>query len=438
MKPGAHTPDSLAAWLDRMETLHPREIELGLDRARDVAVRMGLEKLPFPVITVGGTNGKGSTVAMLEAILHEAGYLVGSYTSPHLLVYNERVRVARTESGDEELCAAFEQVDRHRGHTGLTYFEFGTLAAAELLRSRGVDIAVLEVGLGGRLDAVNLWDADVAVISSIGIDHTDWLGPDRESIGREKAGIFRAGRPAVCSDPSPPASLMQHAAAVGADLLIAGRDFRVEVTESGWNWHCPRCGAGRMRASLPVPAMRGEYQLRNAAGVLMAVESLGPRFAVNQADVRAGLQHAVLPGRFQTLPGLPVRVLDVAHNAQAAQALAATLASRKVAGRTLAVAGMLKDKPMRDVLVEMKDVVDVWLLSSLATPRGASAEQLLAALAAAGVTAAAGLYPDPVTAYSAALRQATDVDRIVVFGSFHTVGAILRALPLLAGNQRFF
>ena len=430
---GLGMPVALSGWLAWMEALHPREIDLGLDRAREVGVRMGLERLPFPVVTVAGTNGKGSTVAMLEAILHEAGYLVGAYTSPHLLEYNERVRVAGVPAGDAELCAAFEHVERQRERVSLTYFEFGTLAAADLLRARRIDIAVLEVGLGGRLDAVNLWDADVAVISSIGIDHTDWLGPDRESIGREKAGIFRSGQPAVCGDPAPPTTIEERAAAIGANLRCVGRDFGFERGATSWTWRCPNCRTGRMRAALPYPAMRGDYQLYNASSVLMALELLAPRFTASQADVRAGLQEAVLPGRFQTLSGVPVRVLDVAHNAQAARSLAATLATQKVAGKTLAVVGMLKDKPMADVLAETSAVVDAWHLATLATPRGASAEQLYAALSAAGIGAPATLHPDVAAAYSEALRQAGPTDRIVVFGSFHTVSAILRAVPSMRG-----
>jgi len=411
-----------------METLHPCEIDLGLDRAREVGVRLGLERLPFPVVTVAGTNGKGSTVAMLEAILHAAGYRVGAYTSPHLIHYNERVRTAMVAASDAELCVAFEHVERARGETSLTYFEFGTLAAVDLFRSKSVDIAILEVGLGGRLDAVNLWDADVAMISAIGIDHTQWLGPDRESIGREKAGIFRADRPAICSDPVPPATIARAAASVGARLLIFGRDFSFGRAPTGWTWRCMATPEVRVRAALPYPAMRGDYQLYNASGVLMALECLTPRFPVTQAQVRAGLLEAVLPGRFQTLPGAPLRVLDVAHNAQASQALAETLRSQRVTGKTIAVVGMLKDKPMTDVLAALAGIVDVWHLATLATPRGASAEQLQEALRAAGIDAPAALYADVNGAYAAALAQATPSDRVVIFGSFYTVGAILRAL----------
>lgn len=411
-----------------METLHPQEIKLGLDRIREVQKRLRAEQLPFPIVTVAGTNGKGSTVAMLESILHAAGYKVAAYTSPHLLDYNERVRIARLPVDDARLCAAFARVDHARHATPLTYFEFGTLAAIEVFRDARVDLAVLEVGLGGRLDAVNAWDADVAVITAIGIDHTEWLGPDRESIGREKAGVMRAGRAAVCSDPAPPASIAQAAQAIGARLYQLPRDFACERQGASWNW---RSGES-LRAGLPYPALRGDYQLDNAAGVLMALALLADRFPVTQAQVRAGLLDAALPGRFQTLPGTPARVLDVAHNPQAAQALAATLRQQRVPGRTLAVVGMLKDKPLREVLAVLAPGVDAWFLGSLPqTPRGASAEQLRAALPP---SATASVHADVASAYRAALVQARSQDRIVVFGSFYTVGAILRSLQHDAGG----
>lgn len=408
-----------------METLHPHEIELGLARVRAVQQRMDLTNLPFPVITVGGTNGKGSTVTMLEAILHAAGYKVAAYTSPHLLRYNERVRVGGDIASDDDLCAAFARVEAARGDTPLTYFEFGTLAAVDLMRTANIDIAVLEVGLGGRLDAVNGWDADVAVVTSIGIDHTDWLGPDRESIGREKAGIFRARRCAVCGDPQPPASLLEVARTLGAELYCVGRDFHFERTPTSWNWHGPR-GA---RRALPAPALRGDYQLYNAASVLMALECLDARVPVTQAHVRDGLLGAVLPGRFQTLPGTPLRVLDVAHNAQAAQALAHTLAAQAVSGRTYAVVGMLKDKPIGDVFAALLPQVDAWFLGGLSeTARGAPALQLQDALRTLDTNVPATTYTDIASAYAAALAHAHAQDRIVVFGSFYTVGAILRTL----------
>ena len=404
-----------------METLHPREIELGLGRVQSVGERMQLAPLPFAIVTVAGTNGKGSTVAMLEHSLHAAGYKVGAYSSPHLLTYNERVRLAGEPVGDAELCAAFERVERARAAEPLTYFEFGTLAAVELFRDSRVDIAVLEVGLGGRLDAVNAWDADVALISSIGIDHTDWLGDTREAIGREKAGIFRTGRPAICGDPNPPDSILEAAARVGAGLLLVHRDFDFETNDQSWAWR----SRTQRRAGLPYPAMRGKYQLYNASGVLMALELLMARFPVTQADVRAGLLSAVLPGRFQTLPGLPVRVLDVAHNPQAAQALAETLRAQRVTGKTYGVVGMFKDKLIADVMRAMAGVIDHWHVAALGGARGASVEQLCDALDAAGIRAPIARHATVTDAYAAACQAARADDRVVAFGSFHTVGAIL-------------
>lgn len=411
-------------WLARLETFHPREIELGLDRVREVQRRMGLARLDFRVITVGGTNGKGSTVAMLEAILHAAGYRVGSYTSPHLLRYNERVRLRTQEASDDALCAAFSRVEAARGEVPLTYFEFGTLATLDLFREQRLDIAVLEVGLGGRLDAVNAFDPDVAIVTSIGTDHQDWLGPNRETIGREKAGIFRAGRPAICGDPQPPASIAQTAQVLGARLYQVGRDFGFDRQPAGWRFR----GQGASRGGLPYPALRGDYQLHNAACALMALEALAGILPVSQNDIRAGLLGAVIPGRFQTLPGLPVRVLDVAHNVEAARVLAATLAQQPAARHTLAVVGMLKDKPMAAVLRELSDAVHAWYVGGLEreTGRGATADELRGALKEAGIDAPVYAFADIGGAYAAAQSAATPADRIVAFGSFYTVGVILR------------
>ncbi len=414
---------TLDDWLAWMETLHPREIDLGLERVAVVRDRLGLGAPPFAIVTVGGTNGKGSTVAMLEHTLHAAGYRVGAYSSPHLVRYNERVRLATVEIGDAELVAAFERIEAARREVPLTYFEYGTLAALEFFQRQSVDIAVLEVGLGGRLDAVNAWDADVAVVTRIGIDHTEWLGPDRESIGREKAGIYRAGRCAVCGDPNPPASLLDHATAIGARLKRVHKDFDIEPQPEGWTWRTLDVAY----AGLPYPAMRGDVQLYNAACVFMALECLADRFPVTAADRRAGLTQAVLPGRFQTLPGRPLRVLDVAHNVQAAEALARTLRAQVVPGRTLAVCGMLRDKPIAEVVAVLAPLVAHWHIAGLDGPRGASSAELRAALAAAGVGDTISEHRDIEHAYAQALASAGDHDRVVVFGSFHTVGAILRA-----------
>ncbi len=384
---------------------------------------MNLRRPGFAAITVTGTNGKGSTVAMCETILRRAGYKVGAYTSPHLIAYNERIRIDGKAISDADLCAAFERVEAARGAVPLTYFEFGTLAAFDLFRAARVDIAVLEVGMGGRLDAVNAIDADVAIVTAVDIDHVSWLGETREAIGREKAGIFRAGRPAICGDPNPPAIIAAEAERIGAKLLQFNRDFSVERGAAEWTW---RHGT-RLRAGLPYPSLRGDYQLYNAASALLALEMLADRFPVTQGDVREGLISGVIPGRFQVLPGRPVRVLDVAHNAQAARSLAATLKQQRIEGRTLAVFGMLRDKDITSVIKPLAGVVDRWFPATLHTPRGATAAQLIESLAAAGVQPAAG-YDDVHQAYAAALRDATEADRVVVFGSFHTVGDILAAL----------
>ncbi len=399
-------------------------MELGLDRVSIVADRLQPDNQNSCTISVAGTNGKGSTVAMLEAILHAAGYKVGAYTSPHMHRYNERIRIARKAVSDAQLCTAFERVEHTRCDTPLTYFEFGTLAALQLFRQEQIDIAILEVGLGGRLDAVNVLDADAAIVTSVGTDHQHWLGESREQIGREKAGIFRRGRPAICADPDPPASIAAVAEEVGARFLQIGRDFSFQRDNSSWCWHTDR----QVRAGLPYPALRGDHQLLNAAAALMALDTLSARAPVNQADVRSGLLAAVIPGRFQTLSGLPVRVLDVAHNVEAVIQLCATLKAQPVLGKTAAVLGMLRDKPIDRVVAQMAPIIDQWYLATLSVDRGATAEKLGEALQLAGIHAPASLHADPVSAYRAACTNARPHDRVVVFGSFYTVSDILSAV----------
>jgi len=409
------------AWI---ESLYPRTIELGLERVHDVLDNMGLRHPEFGIISVSGTNGKGSTVAMLEACLRAAGYRVGAYTSPHLVHYNERVHLDGRMATDDELCAAFARIENARGATPLTYFEFGTVAALELFASHDIEIVVLEVGLGGRLDAVNGVDADVAVVSSVGIDHTTWLGRDRETIGREKAGIFRAGRPAICGDPNPPSSIADVAGEVGVKLFQLNRDFFVERVDSGWNWRHGKT----VRTGLPYPSLRGDHQLHNAACALMALEVLSDRCPMSQGAIRQGLVTAMIPGRFQVLPGTPVVVLDVAHNPQAAAVLAATLKQQVVSGRTYAVFGALVDKDIVGMARAMKDVVDRWYVSPLEAPRSANVVDLTAALNEAGAGQAVSNYDNIRTAYTIARKEAGPADRIVVFGSFYVVGDILAHL----------
>jgi dihydrofolate synthase/folylpolyglutamate synthase len=414
-------PTSLPAWLAYLETLHPKAIALGLERVQ--AVYSGLGVTPgCPVVTVGGTNGKGSTSTFLERMLSAGGYRVGLYTSPHLLFYNERVRIVGTDAGDAELCAAFAAVEAARGDTPLTYFEFGTLATLWLFARARLDAWVLEVGLGGRLDAVNIVDADVAIVTTIAVDHTDYLGPTREDIGREKAGIFRADRIAICADPHPPDTLVTHATAVGAKLLRIGVDFGYVVQGAQWRYF----GPGGPRYGLPHPALRGTYQLANAAAALTALDTLRERLPVGMGAVREALVGIELPGRFQVLPGRPVIVLDVAHNPQAAAAFADNLGGMGFHPQTLAVFGIMADKDIDAVIGALKGRVDRWLVATLPPPRGATAALLRERLERSGVRAdAIRAFDDAGEAYSAARGIAAEADRIIVFGSFLTVAAAL-------------
>lgn len=414
---------TLADWLAWQETLHPSAIDMGLERVAEVLRRLQLEHPPGVVITVGGTNGKGSTVALLEAILRAAGYRVGAYTSPHLLRYNERIRIDGAEVADAALCASFERIDRARDDISLTYFEFGTLAAIDLFRQAAVDVAIMEVGMGGRLDAVNVLDPDVALVTTVDLDHAQWLGETREAIGFEKAGIYRAGRPAIFGSADAPRSLLAHARDIGAHLLRFGHDFGYQAQGGQWRWWGPQ----QQRDALPLPALRGHSQLQNAAGALMALAAVGQRLPVDQQAIRRGLLTVALPGRFQVLPGPVTHVLDVAHNPQAAAELAANLRQMPCGGRTLAVCAMLADKDMAAVVAQLKDVVDDWYPAGLGPPRGASAGQMAAALAQAGISAHPAC-PHAVTALAAAQAVAVPGDRIVIFGSFHTVAEALAAL----------
>jgi dihydrofolate synthase/folylpolyglutamate synthase len=415
---------TLAEWLAWQETLHSSEIELGLERCRRVAEAMGLLQPAYRVVSVAGTNGKGSSVAMLDLILRKAGYRVGCYSSPHLVRYNERVRVNGVEASDAALCLAFERINRARGDTSLTYFEFGTLAALDLFREATIDVAVLEVGLGGRLDAVNIVDADVALVTAIDLDHQNWLGPDRASIAREKAGIFRPGKPAACSDPDPPATLVEHAARLGTPLAVLGRDYHAEAQDGGWYW---RAGDVQYH-DLPHPDRFNECQIQNAAGVLMAIHRLAPLLPVPESAVRAALSEFRLGGRLQIIPGPVQYVLDVAHNPHAARMLARNLRKIPAAGNTHVIIGMLCDKDHPGFFRELMDIVDAWHVVSLPGSRGTASSVLVGELAQLGITQDVTAH-DSVAAALAHVRPLTRTgDRVLITGSFLTVGAALEQL----------
>ncbi len=423
-------PDRLDGWLEHLEAQHPRGsagIELGLERVAAVKARLA-QRENCPLILVGGTNGKGSTCAMLERILLAAGYRVGLYTSPHLLRYNERVRVNGMAADDESLCRAFACVERARGDSALTYFEFGILAAWEVFAAAGLDAIVLEVGLGGRLDATNAYEPDCTIVTSVDLDHMDYLGATREDIGREKAGIFRRGIPAICGDPRPPRSLTDHAGAAGARLQVLGRDFGYQQQEQQWlYWAGAGDGVVIRRGGLAFPALRGEQQLANAACAMAALDALHRQLPVAMKDIRQGLSAVQLAGRFQVLPGRPAVVLDVAHNPQAARVLAANLGDMGFHRNTWAVFGMLADKDIDGVIDALRVRVTHWLPCTLEGGRAAGADALAARLQARGMKLA-GEFASPAAALACAQENAGEDDRILAFGSFLTVAAALQSL----------
>lgn len=426
-------PVSLDDWLAHCERLHPKTIDMTLDRVKAVQARMGLH-FDCPVIAVAGTNGKGSTCAMIDSIARAAGWRVGLYSKPHLVHFEERCRINGEQIAAEALVPHFAAVEAARGDTTLTYFEFTTLAIARALATAGLDLVILEVGLGGRLDAVNAFDADCSVITSVDIDHVEYLGPDRESIGREKAGILRAGRPAIIADPVPPASVIAAGEALGADLWLVGRDFNQQGDRQQWSWS----GRGRRYHALSYPALRGANQLLNASGAIAALESLRDRVPVNAQAVRVGLATVELPGRFQIVPGQPTLVLDVAHNAQSVGALALNLDQMGFYPRTIAVLGAMHDKDLGSLVARLAPVVDVWHVTDLPLSRAATAAQLAEVVHAAAPKAPpAECHAEPASALAAALKGADPADRIVVFGSFYTVGGVLKeGLPRLGGAHQ--
>ncbi len=408
--------------------MHPVAIDMGLERVATVGARLDL-RFDCPVITVGGTNGKGSTCAMLESMLMQGSYRVGLYTSPHILDFNERARIEGRSVSDAVLCDAFAAVEAVRGDVSLTYFEFTTLAILKLFADAKLDAVILEVGLGGRLDAVNIIDPDVAIVTSVDLDHQQYLGDTREKIGFEKAGIFRPQRAAICGDPSPPQSLVEHANAIGADLWLFGRDFNYSGDRQQWSYG----GRAVRRHALAYPSLRGANQLLNASAALAALEVLRDRLPLGAQEIRAGLVLVELPGRFQVLPGRPAVILDVAHNPHAAATLAQNLDQMGFFPYTYAVFGAMSDKDVSGILLHLKDKIDHWYFCDLPLPRAASAESLASALTGAGFVAGSGgdgersiqCFGTPAEAYAAARDRVGENDRIIVFGSFLTVAGVM-------------
>ena len=403
---------------------------MGLERVGEVKKRMGLQP-QCPVVVVAGTNGKGSVCAYLSQIYTQAGFKVGTLTSPHLLRYNERITVNTRPVEDAAIVASFERIEAARAGISLTYFEFNTLAAVDIFIREKVDVMVLEVGLGGRLDAVNVFDADCAVVTSVDLDHQAFLGDTVEQVAFEKAGVFRSGKPAICGQTPPPESLRRHAGEIGAELLLIKRDFDFSTLENvQWSYrYHPQNSDGRTRNrnALPFPALRGAYQLSNAACALTVLECLGDRLPVDIAAIKRGLLLVENPGRFQVLPGRPLTVLDVGHNPHAARALRRSLINLMFAEKRTAVFSILADKDIDGVLDIIKDQFDEWHIAPLDVPRGMTAEALVRKLSEHGIENVK-VFENIEKAYRAALEKAGENDRIVVFGSFHTVAAVMAAL----------
>ena len=422
---------SLNEWLEWQENLHFTAIELGLDRCKAVAENLDLLKPPFAVISVAGTNGKGSSVTMLSSILQNAGYNTGTYTSPHLIRYNERIRINGKEVDDKVLCDSFARIDSARDNISLTYFEFGTLAALDIFHRQNIDIALMEVGLGGRLDAVNILDADVALVCSIALDHQFWLGKDRESIGFEKAGIFRGHTPAICSDPEPPDSLIKHAKSIEAELRLLGRDYHYTSSQQEWTCKLP----DKSYEALPKPCRFNEHQLQNAAGVIMALDCLPEPFEIDEEAIKKGLESFSLEGRFQVLDGdIPV-IMDVAHNAEAAGILAESLQLMPCQGNTHIIIGMLNDKDHKAVFSELGKIADNWRIVEIDSRRATETAVLLSDLENSGNSNRVKTFSTMKSALLDVQESVQAGDRVVITGSFLTVGAAIQNIEIIKSLQ---
>ena len=414
---------NLTDWLGYIESIHPSTIDLTLERTRIVIERLNLD-VSFPILTIGGTNGKGSTCSILESIYREAGYKVACYTSPHFLNFNERIKIQALAVSDEVICEAFSRIESAREGVTLTYFEYGTIAAMIIFSEAHVDVAILEVGLGGRLDAVNVFDADCAIVTTVDLDHMDYLGHTREAIGFEKAGIYRTEKTAICGDFDPPQSLIKHAELIHADLKIIGKDFGYEAHHDSFDFLID----STFVMNLPLPKLQGDFQLANATNALMAVKAMEDKLPLTEISIQKGITLTLLPGRFQEVKKMPSLILDVAHNPQAARSLSHNLKTHVVLGKTIAVFSILKDKDIFGVINELNLDIDDWFIAEIQNERAASIENISNTIQKINLSAHIEAFKNIQEAYQFASKEVRRNDRIIVFGSFFTVADIMKII----------
>ena len=414
---------NLTDWLGYIESIHPSTIDLTLERIKIVIERLNLD-ISFPILTVGGTNGKGSTCSILESIYREAGYKVACYTSPHFLNFNERIKIQTLAVSDEVICEAFSRIESAREDVTLTYFEYGTIAAMIIFSEAHVDVAILEVGLGGRLDAVNVFDADCAIVTTVDLDHMDYLGHTREAIGFEKAGIYRTEKTSICGDFDPPQSLIMHAELIHADLKIIGKDFGYEAHHDSFDFLID----STFVMNLPLPKLQGDFQLANATNALMAVKAMEDKLPLTEISIQKGITLTLLPGRFQEVKKMPSLILDVAHNPQAARSLSHNLKTHVVPGKTIAVFSILKDKDIFGVINELNLDIDDWFIAEIQNERAASIENISNTIQKINLSAHIEAFKNIQEAYQFASKEVTRNDRIIVFGSFFTVADIMKII----------
>ena len=414
---------NLHDWIGYIETIHPSTIDLTLERIKVVIERLNLD-ISFPILTIGGTNGKGSTCSILESIYREAGYKVACYTSPHFLHFNERIKIQAVAVTDELICEAFSRIESAREGVTLTYFEYGTIAAMIIFSEAHVDVAILEVGLGGRLDAVNVFDADCSIVTTVDLDHMDYLGHTREAIGFEKAGIYRTEKTAICGDFDPPQSLIKHAELIHADLKIIGKDFGYEAHHDSFDFLID----STFVMNVPLPKLQGDFQLANATNALMAVKAMEDILPLTEISIQKGITLTLLPGRFQEVKKMPSLILDVAHNPQAARSLSHNLKTHVVLGKTIAVFSILKDKDIFGVINELNLDIDDWFIAEIQNERAASIETISNTIQKINPSAHIEAFKNIQEAYQFASKEVTRNDRIIVFGSFFTVADIMKII----------